>query len=70
MVFTGGAAVTKENAETYLVLPDNYLPAGHSIRVVTGESGGDTHYAVTVAQKDADLTLVSEHITGAGGKME
>lgn len=25
MVFTGGAAVTKENAETYLVLPDNYL---------------------------------------------
>ena len=37
MVFTGGAAVTKENAETYLVLPDNYLPAGHSIRVVTGE---------------------------------
>ena len=47
MVFTGGAAVTKENAETYLVLPDNYLPAGHSIRVVTGESGGDTHYAVT-----------------------
>lgn len=65
MVFTGGAAVTKENAETYLVLPDNYLPAGHSIWVVTGESGGDTHYAVTVAQKDADLTLVSEHITGA-----
>lgn len=70
VVFTGGAEVTKENAETYLVLPDNYLPAGYSIRVVTGESGGNTHYAVTVAQKDADLTLVSEHITGAGGKME
>ncbi len=70
MVFTGGAEVTKENAETYLLLPDNYLSADYSVRVVTGGHGSQMQYAVTVAKQDADLTLESGSLTGAGGKME
>ena len=70
MVFTSGTMMNEEEAKTCLVLPDNYLPEGYSIRVVTGDNGGQVHYAATVAKKGARLTLSAERIDGAGGQLE
>ena len=70
MVFTARTEIDEAEAKTYLVLPENYLPESHSIRVVTGVNGGDKEYAATVAKKGANLTLDAERVSGAGGKLE
>ena len=70
MVFTARTEIDEAEAKTCLVLPENYLPESHSIRVVTGYNGGDKEYAATVAQKSANLTLDAERVSGAGGKLE
>lgn len=69
VVFTQGTKIDEAEAKNCLVLPDNYLPEGYSIRVVTGDNGG-LQYAATVARKDAALKLESEHVYNAGGQLE
>jgi len=68
MVFTSSNEATEEKASDAIVLPDGYMPDGYLIRIVSGENGG-TQYAYTIAKTAADLTLKSELVYGAGGKL-
>ncbi|MBU5433934.1 hypothetical protein, partial [Intestinimonas sp. MSJ-38] len=69
MVLTQGIPMDEAKAKTYLVLPENYLPEGHSIRVVN-DVHDNQKYAATVAQKSANLTLDAERVSGAGGPLK
>lgn len=51
-------------AKTYLVLPENYLPEGYSIRVVN-DVHDNQKCAATVAPNGFNLTLEAEHVKGA-----
>lgn len=67
-VFTNFNEATENAADEVIVLPDGYMPSGYLIRIVSGENGG-TQYAYTIAATNAVLTLESELVDGAGGKL-
>ena len=69
MVLTQGITMDEAKAKTYLVLPENYLPEGYSIRVVN-DVHDNQKCAATVAPNGFNLTLEAEHVKGAGGQLE
>ena len=69
MVLTQGVTMDEAKAKTYLVLPENYLPEGYSIRVVN-DVHDNQKCAATVAPNGFNLTLEAEHVKGAGGQLE
>lgn len=68
MAFTSGNELTEDTVKRVIVLPDNYLPDDYAIRMVSGENG-EMQYAATIAKTDAELTLESESVSGAGGAL-
>ena len=68
MAFTSRNELTEDTVKQVIVLPDNYLPDDYAIRMVSGKNG-EMQYAATIAKTDAELTLESESVSGAGGAL-
>ena len=68
MAFTSRNELTEDTVKQVIVLPDNYLPDDYAIRMVSGKNG-EMQYAATIAKTNAELTLVSESVSGAGGAL-
>lgn len=67
MVRADGAAITAEQAEQIVKLPQGYLPDGYAVRLVNSADG--SQQAVTIAPENAALTLYLGKLTGAAGQL-
>ncbi len=67
MVRADGAAITAEQAEQIVKLPQGYLPDGYAVRMVNSADG--SQQAVTIAPENAALTLYLGKLTGAAGQL-